>query len=160
MIHQSIHERSAVVSGRRVYDHALRLVHDNQVAVLVDYIERYVFRFRFERLHFGNIQLHGVAAFQLISRLRVFAVHCDLSAVRELFYKRPGFAAFLCQKPIQPNICIFALNRIYHSYSPFLFVGKPKVEHQQQRTAYHEYIRNVEHGEIYYAEIEEITHAV
>ena len=57
MPEQSVYKRAVRIAGRGVDDHALRLVDDQQVGVLIHDIERYVLRLGVERYRLGQFGL-------------------------------------------------------------------------------------------------------
>ena len=44
MVHDRIHQRTAVMPRRRMHDHSLGLIHDKDIAVLIKDIQRNILR--------------------------------------------------------------------------------------------------------------------
>ena len=57
MVQQCIYKRAVIVAGSRMHHHALRLVDNEQLAVLINYIERYILRYRLGRLQVRHCDL-------------------------------------------------------------------------------------------------------
>ncbi len=68
-------EKAAVKIGGGMNHHALRLVYDEKVAVLINYVKRYIFRLGVIGYRFWNEDFHPVPRFQSRVFLRLFSVH-------------------------------------------------------------------------------------
>ena len=79
MIQQGIYESSAVVSGGRVYDHILRLVYYYNIAVLINYVQRYIFGSRFIYNGFRYSHLEHIIRFKLIVFALLLSVYKHVS---------------------------------------------------------------------------------
>ena len=84
MCHQRIDERAVVISCRGMNNHALRLIDDDDIAVLIDDIERYFLGFHLIWGCRRNFRLHRVALADLVFLLRRFSVYRDGAALDEL----------------------------------------------------------------------------
>ncbi len=82
MVCKGVHERCGVVAVTGMDDHARRLVDQQQVVVLVGNFERDVFGNDLDfALGIGHHQRDAVAGFDLVARLRGFAVDQDIACV-------------------------------------------------------------------------------
>ena len=71
---QRVHQRAGVVAGRRVDDHARRLVDDRQVVVLVNDLEWNRLRRGFGYVSLRDLELHDVARHHAVRRVGGLAV--------------------------------------------------------------------------------------
>ena len=88
VIQQGIYKSTVGISRRRMYYHSSRLIHNKKVAVLINYIKRYIFRQSFRRYGFGYSQYYPVALSELHVLLRHFTVDCDHFIIYQLLHCR------------------------------------------------------------------------
>ena len=55
MVKQCVYQRAGIVARSRMHHHAARLVKHYHIVIFINYIQRNVFRYGFNRLRFGNI---------------------------------------------------------------------------------------------------------
>ena len=65
MIEHSINQRAGVVTGSRMYYHSLWFVHNEQIVVLIEDIERNIFRFCRKLFRFRHCQTYFVSCREL-----------------------------------------------------------------------------------------------
>jgi hypothetical protein len=80
VIQQRIDQSPAVDAGRRMHDHALRLVDDDDILIFIQDIQRDILRPDFDRRAFRNLQTDRIIAAQAEAAAHVFAV--DLRIAR------------------------------------------------------------------------------
>ena len=92
MIHYGVHKSACFVTGRRVNHHALRLIYNGNVTVLIYYRQRYIFCGKFGACGKGYKQFNCVPSLQLCTCLcLILAVYAGLTFVN----KPPGAVAFI-----------------------------------------------------------------
>ncbi len=75
LVHQTVHQRAAVMAGRRVDDHSFRFVYDCDIRILIDDVQVQIFSFdiRFDKFTLSGDNL--VIGLYFIIRLHRAAVH-------------------------------------------------------------------------------------
>ena len=96
MMQQSVNQRARSVPGAGVYDHARRLVHHNQVIVLVNDIERDILGANMASLASGTRDLQLVPLSQLRARIiHHLPAHRDRPVGNQLGQTGPRQVCFL-----------------------------------------------------------------
>ncbi len=87
--------------GRRMHDHLLGLVDNDDIRILVQDVKRNIFRLNIQLSDLGNRNRHQVSWQKAAARLNGKPVDADLLLLDELLDIRPGAVwKHLCQIPI------------------------------------------------------------
>ena len=82
MVCQGVHQRTVIVAAARVHNHARRLVHDQQVVILIYYVQRYILGHDLHLpLRVGHHKRYAVQRLDLVAGLRRHAVDKDIPVV-------------------------------------------------------------------------------
>ena len=92
VVQERVDERAARVAGGRMHDHARRLVHDDQVAILVDDRQRQGFRARRRIDRIGNLDGDGLAGLHRQVRLGLAPVHAHVPVLDQALNVRSRLA--------------------------------------------------------------------
>ena len=90
VMQQRIDQRAMIHPRRRMHDHAARLVHDDDVGILVENVQRDVLWLHGECLRLGQGIGDFLARRELPSALPYFSVHRDLTGRAELLHMGAG----------------------------------------------------------------------
>ena len=102
MVQQCVYQRAGVVARRRMHHHAARLVKHYHIVIFVNYIQRNVFRYGFNRLRFGNIHhKHFAGAYFVIGFYNFFAAFYA-PILQKLLHIAARNAEFCRQKHVSP----------------------------------------------------------
>ncbi len=103
MVQQGVYESAVVVACGRVNDHALRLVYDEQIVILINDIERNIFSLRLVRHRIGYTNLNLVACFELLLLVGSLTVQTDTAAFNQSDSRASGNTDIrVCNELIEP----------------------------------------------------------
>jgi hypothetical protein len=93
VVQQRVDQRAAGMAGRWVDDHTGRLVHHDEVTILVDDLERQILGFRGWRHWFGNLDGHDLSGFDRLVRFGRPPRHLDVPVLNQPLNLRSGVRA-------------------------------------------------------------------
>ena len=77
MIQDRIDQRMIRVSGRRVYDHPLGFIHDQNIFIFIQNIQRNIFCCNIQRFRIRHFHINLIPLIQLIICFHLFPIHKD-----------------------------------------------------------------------------------
>ena len=78
MIHDCIYQRTRIVAYSRVYNHAFRLIYDQNIIIFIYYFQRNIFSFDIQLLRFRYYYSHFLPRFHLeFFALAYFPIYTD-----------------------------------------------------------------------------------
>ena len=90
VIHQCINQSAAVMSRRRMHHHPLRLIHHDQIRILIQDIQRDVLRFNIRFHRFRHGENYFIITFDTTTSLYRRTVYQHISVFDQLLDKRTG----------------------------------------------------------------------